>query len=234
MLLVKKITPLSFIIVSITFVILCSLGSWQLYRLEWKKELIREADSKLDLDAIDLPKDTSLFSSLVYRKIKVKGAFLHDKEIHLYAGSRAYKSQPGYLILTPLKTEDNRIILVNRGWVAEKKKIAATRPETIEDKTYEIEGYLLRGEKSTWSTLNNDPLKNLWLWVDMKSISKSTNIDLGDYYIMAKKIHNDETPLGRIIKTRDIRNDHLAYALTWFGCALSMIVIYLQCLKSKK
>ncbi len=231
---IKKIRPISFTIVTICLIILCSLGSWQLYRLEWKKELIREADSKLDLDAIDLPIDASLFDSLVYRKVKVKGKFLHDKEIHLYAGSRAYKSQPGYLILTPLKTQDGRIILVNRGWVAEKKKIAANRPETIEDKTYEIEGYLLRGEKPTWSTLNNDPLKNLWLWVDMSSISEYNDIDLGDFYIMAKKMQDNETPLGRIIKTRDIRNDHLAYALTWFGCAISMVVIYLQCLRNKK
>ena len=138
------------------------------------------------------------------------------------------------MILTPLKTQDGRIILVNRGWVAEKKKIAANRPETIEDKTYEIEGYLLRGEKPTWSTLNNDPLKNLWLWVDMSSISEYNDIDLGDFYIMAKKMQDNETPLGRIIKTRDIRNDHLAYALTWFGCAISMVVIYLQCLRNKK
>ncbi|KAJ1547971.1 Surfeit locus protein 1 [Nowakowskiella sp. JEL0078] len=69
-----------------------------------------------------------------YKKIYLKGQFLHDSEVFL--GPRTYLSHAsnipvptaskptiGYYVVTPFKLADsNKIVLVKRGWIPKEKK----------------------------------------------------------------------------------------------------------------
>jgi surfeit locus 1 family protein len=230
----NAIKPVPFIIVSIVFVILCTLGSWQMYRLNWKNNLIKEIGQKISAAPIDLPYDWSKFADLIYNQVIIKGSFINDKEIHLYAGSRVYKGEPGYLILTPFKRDDGSYILVNRGWVSEKVKTQNKRPGSLIERETEVTGFLMEDEERTWITPDNDIDKNLWLWIDMDAIKQTTGFDM-PYYVVMKKMHDkNEIPLGKDIITANIRNDHFAYAFIWFGSAISLAVIYVLTLRKMK
>ena len=50
-----------------------------------------------------------------YRKVRLTGTFLHDKELHLLA--RSLNRNVGLRVVTPLRLESGEVVLFNRGWV---------------------------------------------------------------------------------------------------------------------
>lgn len=119
-----KLLPTIFTIPAL--IILFGLSFWQFERLSWKQGLISEIVEQSKLPSIDIPSVVDL-KNMLYRKVKVKGEFLHDKEMHMYGGSREFKGENGYYIFTPMYLEDGRAVVINRGWVPEKKKLSAKR-----------------------------------------------------------------------------------------------------------
>ena len=68
-----------FVILFVT--IFCALGTWQLYRLQWKLELINEITSGLKSSPIEYSKSIKKN----YQRIKVIGKFDFDNQIYLYS-----------------------------------------------------------------------------------------------------------------------------------------------------
>ncbi|MFD1380543.1 SURF1 family protein [Fodinicurvata halophila] len=112
-------------------VALLSLGVWQLDRLEWKEGLI--ADLEARREAAPMALDAALESpgENEYRSVTLEGDYRHEGEIYWLA--RTYESRSGYHILTPMRLEDGREILVDRGWMPgtepEANAADARRPE---------------------------------------------------------------------------------------------------------
>jgi surfeit locus 1 family protein len=209
-----------------TLLLLIFLGTWQLYRLQWKNNLITELKSKQAMAIAEFSAKDPKNQDLEYRKVKVKGHFLHDKEIHVYGGNRGgVKDQGVYFILTPFQLENGGFLLVNRGWVPSKQKLASSRSETLITGEIEIEGTLLPSEKSPSFILKHEPANNIWFWVDIPAIKAYTKLELFPYFLLQSKT-SSSLPVGREIDITNIRNDHLGYAITWFAAALSLIIIY--------
>lgn len=207
-------------------ILLISLGTWQLYRLEWKNTLIANVGKALHQEEIDLPSDVASPAALQYRKIRVKGQYLHDKEIYLYTGTREYRGEQGYDILTPLKTKEGNVVLIDRGWVPIQKKLPESRPETLTIEEVSVDGYVLLGEKKKFFTPANELSKNLWFFIDIPAIANYTHLHLPDFYILASANTNPkQLPVGRDLSIK-IRNDHLQYAITWYSAALALLVIF--------
>ncbi len=208
-------------------ILLISLGTWQLYRLAWKNALIADIDRALHQETIPLPDTVTSPADLKYHKVRVKGEFLHDKEIYLYTGTREYRGEQGYDVLTPLKRDNGQLVLVDRGWVPVDKKLPDARPETLEKGELTLEGYVMEGEKQKFFTPENAPAKNTWFWIDIPAIAAYTQVDLPPFYIMEAAGPNPKIlPLGRDL-TVNIRNDHLQYVITWYSAALALLVIYI-------
>lgn len=222
----KKPSYFTNLAVLIIFILLLLLGSWQLYRLAWKNKLIDQIEHFTDQPYVELPNEINHYKNFLYHKVKTKGHFEHHKEIHLFAGSRSYKSGPGYLIITPLRLLNNSYILINRGWVSEAEKNIKNRLATINGELVEIEGYLIESEQKSWLTFDNDLQKNVWLWLDIEAIREFTKLSLPSY-ILVQNYQKNISPVGRDLVANNIRNDHLAYAITWFGAAISLLVIYI-------
>jgi surfeit locus 1 family protein len=220
----KKHIPILFTIPA--FIVLLALGSWQLVRLEWKTNLTKAMNERVAMEAIDLPAKVDNFDDMQYRKVRVKGEFLNDKEIHLFVGEREFKGGMGYDLLTPLRREDGSVVLVDRGWIPYEKKEREKRPETLTNGVVEVEGMLHKGEVRRGFTPDNEVDKNLWFWVDMPAIEKYTGLQLQNLYIrQLKKDDSKVLPIAgdAVIK---LRNDHLQYAITWYSLAIILVVIY--------
>jgi surfeit locus 1 family protein len=94
------------------------LGSWQVWRLQWKTDLIARVDARVHAPAIKAP-DRSNWAGVTapddeYRHIKVQGTFLHERATRVKAVTVLGS---GFWLMTPLLAADGDVVLVNRGFI---------------------------------------------------------------------------------------------------------------------
>ncbi|MEM7223120.1 MAG: SURF1 family protein [Pseudomonadota bacterium] len=209
------------------FAVLVGLGFWQLQRLEWKQALIDERIAQAQLPPAALPDSFRPDDQLDYRRIALEGTFLHDRE--LYLDGRPRKGEVGLHVVTPLVLPDGRTLLVDRGWAPKGARDPATRAEGQIEGEVRLEGALRRGG---WGGLDmfrpaNQPDENIWLWTDLAAMAAAADLEnpITEVYLIAGPQPNPGgLPIGRAIQV-DLPNDHLGYALTWFGLAGALLII---------
>jgi len=191
-----------------------ALGSWQIIRLNWKLELIKQIETSLK----DIPVNLSNSKHKNYLRIKTRGSIDFEKQIYLYNLNE--KGKPGFEVINPLKVGNNNYLL-NRGWIPFNKK----EDETINviDENY-INGVLRKQIKPNMFKPENDLSENYWFTLDRDDIFKFTGKNFSPYVIYLSG--NNEFPKPKSI-TANISNNHKKYALTWFSLAISILLIYL-------
>ena len=111
------------------FAVLIGLGVWQLKRLHWKEGLIAEIETRTKGEPIGLDQAIAIAREgrdPSYYRVKVEGRFDHTKELYLYAVS---EGRAGWHVITPLKTEDGEVVLIDRGFVPDELRNPASRAE---------------------------------------------------------------------------------------------------------
>ena len=99
------------------FVMLLSFGTWQVKRLYWKEALIERYLEQSQSNPVVNPSDLKINNINEFKSIQLKGNFLHENEI--YITGKTYEGNAGFHVVTPFKLTNEKIILVNRGWVSE-------------------------------------------------------------------------------------------------------------------
>ena len=193
---------------------LISLGFWQIYRLNWKLELIEQIENSLKNDPVELSK----IEKKNYLRIKTSGKIDFDKQIYLYNLNDAGK--PGFEVINPIKIGDENY-LVNRGWIPFEKK---DLPEINLVDQNQIVGTLMLQTKPSTFKPENDIEKNYWFTLDREDILKFTGRNFSEYVIYLNGDY--KIPKPRVI-TAKISNNHKKYAITWFSMAISILLIYL-------
>ena len=213
------------------FIFTLGLGVWQMERREWKRDIldriaVNQAVAPMPLD--ELLKGDPLRRE--YGRVTLSGTFLHDKEFHLAA--RSLKNDVGVQVVTPVRTDGGKIVLFDRGWVPSAKKEPPTRAEGEIVGKVELTGIVRRSQVQRQFAPDNVPDKNVWFHVDVPLMRKlaggAPDPALDAFFLEADaKPNPGGLPIGG--QTRlDIPNDHLQYALTWFGIALAMAGVYLS------
>ena len=193
---------------------LLSLGFWQIYRLNWKLELIEQIEDSLKNDPVELPN----IEKKNYLRIKTSGDIDFDKQIYLYNLNDAGK--PGFEVINPIKIGDENY-LVNRGWIPFEKK---DLPEINLFDQNQIVGTLMLQTKASTFKPENDIEKNYWFTLNREDIFKFTGRNFSEYVIYLNG--EFKIPKPRMI-TAKISNNHKKYAITWFSMAISILLIYL-------
>ena len=193
---------------------LLSLGFWQIYRLNWKLELIEQIENSLKNDPVEL----SNIEKKNYLRIKTSGDIDFDKQIYLYNLNDAGK--PGFEVINPIKIGDENY-LMNRGWIPFEKK---DLPEINLVDQNQIVGTLMLQTKASTFKPENDIEKNYWFTLNREDISKFTGRNFSEYVIYLNGDY--KIPKPRVI-TAKISNNHKKYAITWFSMAISILLIYL-------
>ncbi len=193
---------------------LLSLGFWQIYRLNWKLELIQQIENSLKNDPVKL---TSI-EKKNYLRIKTSGEIDFDKQIYLYNLNDAGK--PGFEVINPIKIGDENY-LMNRGWIPFEKK---DLPEINLVDQNQIVGTLMLQTKASSFKPENDIEKNYWFTLNREDILKFTGRNFSEYVIYLNGEY--KIPKPRVI-TSKISNNHKKYAITWFSMAISILLIYL-------
>ena len=193
---------------------LLSLGFWQIYRLNWKLELIEQIENSLKNDPVEF---TSI-EKKNYLRIKTSGEIDFDKQIYLY--NLNDNGKPGFEVINPIKIGDENY-LMNRGWIPFEKK---DLPEINLVDQNQIFGTIMLQTKPSTFKPKNDIEKNYWFTLNREDILKFTGRNFSEYVIYLNGDY--KIPKPRVI-TAKISNNHKKYAITWFSMAISILLIYL-------
>jgi len=215
----------------LVFLVLLGLGTWQVQRLAWKEALIATIDQRLARDPVSLPTVLSANASIAdqeYTPVAVEGVFAHEFERHFFA---THKGQSGFYVYTPLKLAGGDYLFVNRGFVPYERKGAATRVEGQVAGQVRIVGLVREApaEKPSSIVPDNDPAKNIFYWKDLRDMAASSGLPadapvLGLFVDANDAPNPGGLPVGGVTIV-DLPNNHLQYAVTWYGLAAALAAV---------
>lgn len=150
------------------------LGTWQVFRLGWKTELLAILEDRLIRPPLPLPPriDPTAIKEFDYRRVHARGRFLHDKEMLI--GPRIRDGQNGYFVVTPLEREGAAsTVLVNRGWIPKKFKRKEDRDkEALPQGDVVVEGLLREPWAKNFFTPDNNPEKKEFYFPDVGQMAE--------------------------------------------------------------
>ena len=234
----RKPGPCLLVAIGVALVILLSLGTWQLYRLQWKEDLIAEIAARrhaMPAALGEVERKAKSGENIDYVPTTVSGRFEHAHEQYFFATDEGVV---GYHVYTPLALADGRAVLVNRGFVPEASKDPATRDEGQIAGPVTVTGLARAklGGKPSWVVPENEPAKQLYFWKDLDAMAASTAIPqdkLVPFFIDADAAPNPGGwPKGGVTQL-DLPNNHLSYVFTWYGLAAVLLVVSVLAFRRK-
>lgn len=207
---------------AVLFVLLCGLGVWQLQRLQWKLALIAQVQTHMTSTPVSLDHILAMDTDQAqYRRVRVRGRFDFAHESYVFTTD---DGQAVYHVLTPLRTEDGRVLIVDRGEVPKEKLDPRSRAAANREGIVQVTGVWRVPDKPGFFTPAPDPVHHIWYARDIAAISAADHLQLAAPVV----VEADATPNpggwpkgGRTVVT--FRNQHLSYAITWFGLAAGLL-----------
>lgn len=214
-----------------------ALGTWQVYRLQWKLALIERVDQRVHAAAIVAPAPDcwSQVSAAndEYRHVYASGVLLHALSSKTQAVTEL---GAGYWLLTPLRQNDGSVIFINRGFITEaQSKVifadeAKVNPAALgNDERVLVTGLLRVSEPGGGFLRKNDPAGDRWYSRDVQALSQAHKLtNVAPYFIdvevdKSNRSSNADAALVRPVAGLTViafHNSHMVYALTWYALAL--------------
>ena len=220
----------------IAFIILCILGLWQVERLSWKEALIARVEAGLAAAPIPAPAPDAWpdldIDAMEYRPVTVRGTFDHGREVHVVYTLVTPKGPLGgigYQVLTPFRAAAGWWVYVNRGFVPRDNKDPATRAGGQPAGETTVSGLLRRPGQRSWFMPADDPGGNAWFSRDPALFAEASGLPAGSVAPYVIDASFDPTLPGGMPQGGEtivsFPNNHLGYAITWFGLALALAAV---------
>ena len=208
-----KIKSLDILFIFFIFIVL-SLGTWQVFRLHSKSQLISDLENNLKRNSIDFNVDIDK----EYTKVLLKKKNLKSK-IFLY---HLNKGEIGFKVIIPYEVNSSLLVLVDKGWIR-KDKINSIKNSLFNDDI--IEGYTKKIREKKLFTPKNNIKEDFLYSVEIDNLKKSLNKNIYPLLIIqTSKTKKDIIPNDYRV---GLSNNHLQYAITWYGLALFTIIFFL-------
>ncbi len=200
----RMIAPVLFGLVGIA--ILVSLGNWQVRRLAWKEDILAAMDARLSAAPVAVPAVPDSARDM-YLSVSVEGV-MGEESVHVLSSSP--ETGPGYRIIVPFTTVDGRRILIDRGLVPEARKNAEQPPENGT-----LFGNLLWMQEEP--PFAPDLEKNIWFSRPPAELAEVLGTEPVLIVLSQTTLSTGPFPVAVDL---NIPNNHLGYAVTWYGFAL--------------
>lgn len=187
--------------------VLVSLGVWQVQRLGWKQDVLAEINDRISAEPVSLPQQPSETRDK-YLPVFVQGE-MQPGEIHVLVSVKQVGA--GYRVIQAFDTGIQKI-LVDRGFIL-------TTDKQVDRQTGKmaLTGNLHWPDEIDSYTPEPDVDANIWFARDVPALAAALGTD-PVLLIARSQTDPNVTPLP--VDTAGIPNDHLGYAITWFGLAL--------------
>lgn len=191
-----------------------ALGVWQVQRLHWKRALVARVDSRIHAPAQPPPPPARWAGVSAardeYRHVVVHGQYLAGRQTRVQALTEL---GAGDWVLEPLLTADGPV-LVNRGFVPD-----GARPTPPPAGRVTVTGLMRISEPGGGFLRRNQPAQDRWYSRDVAAIARARGLaGAAPYFVDAAADSAAGWPRAGLTVVR-FRNQHLQYALTWFGLA---------------
>ncbi|GGI20740.1 SURF1 family protein [Oxalicibacterium faecigallinarum] len=220
-----------------------SLGTWQLYRLQWKLALIERVEQRAHAAPVAAPTPDRWSevnaASDEYRHVTVRGHYQYQASALTQATTEL---GAGYWLLTPLRDEQGSTTLINRGFVSvqDAARIRAAMAGKAADalapatEPVEVNGLLRITEPGGGFLRANDPAADRWHSRDVAAVAQARGLTrVAPYFIDAdasRQVLTDPLLDGAVqpvggLTVISFHNNHLVYALTWYALALMVVAV---------
>lgn len=191
------------------FVALCA---WQVQRLGWKRDLIARVEQRLA--AVPVPPPTGAVGRAhEYLRVRLYGRF-EPGEVRVQASTAL---GGGHWLMAPLRLDDGRAVLVNRGFVPP-GQAAAAPPDGV----VELIGLLRLTEPHGGPLRDNDPAVGRWYSRDVAGIAAQLRLagPVAPFFVdeAADPAQPQRWPRPGLTVVR-FANNHAVYAATWAALA---------------
>jgi surfeit locus 1 family protein len=217
----------------VALAILLGLGTWQVQRMAWKEGLIAQIEARARGEAGTIMPEESW--SAWQQTTTSSGAsasraasFMSTK--HRFMGWRPPSAEhPRRASTFSLRYASRAaaVVMVNRGFVPTELRDPARRPNSQPAGEVTVNGLVRAPEERTWFTPDDVPGQNRWFTRDPAAIASARNLDrVAPFYIEADATPNPGGwPRGGQNRL-NLPNNHLQYALTWYGIALTLVGVF--------
>jgi len=213
-----------------------ALGTWQIFRLQWKLALIERVEQRVHAAPVAAPAIAQWpqlnAEADDYRRVQLSGVYLQGSDTQVLA---SLDRGIGYWVLTPLCTADGGIVMVNRGfiragsggWAPQPAPAAAAADacgaaRAAGNAQASITG-LLRLSEASGRLRQNEPDRNYWYTRDVHAIARMRGLPaVAPYFVDADAVAGaaaEGQPIGGLTVV-SFPNSHLVYAVTWYALAL--------------
>jgi surfeit locus 1 family protein len=213
--------------------LLIGLGAWQVKRLHWKERLLAEIAAARAAPPEPLAVVLGQAADGVtidYRRVQVDCPDIETSPfVRLYALREAVV---GYRVVTACRLTGAAYgsILVDRGFVAQDD---VGRLRTGDGRVLDrpVVGILRRGDPRNFVTPDNQPGQGLWYWRDIPAMAAALGAQrpAPTFLMLQSPAPQGFGPIPAPLPA-DIPNNHLQYAVTWFGLAAALAGVYLAML----
>jgi len=211
--------------------LLISLGFWQLGRADEKKIFLTKQQVSADKDVISLKSIVDADpESLRYRKIEINGRY--DKEHQFLIDNQIVNGQAGYFVMTPLLVDGMKnAVLVNRGWVVLNKDRRVLPDVSISTLQVQLLGRVNNfpsvGFKLDGAEIPADGWPSVVQVVDTDILANRLGYSLFPFQVELDITMDDGYQREWRKSAVMPPEKHIAYAVQWFGLAITLTILFI-------
>ena len=216
----KKIifTSFSFLIIILLF----SLGTWQLIRLNWKQQLIEDISVSINKPALEV---SDLAQVKSFQNIKLSGD-LFKKNYFIYQLNE--KGKYGFNLISLMKVNENYSVLIQRGWI---NSIKDEYKFNLNNEQYKLSGRVENIKPKGFFTPNNDTNLKFKYYIDTGLLETINKVKIYPF-ILIQTSKDGQFENIKNLQNLNIANNHLQYAITWFVLGFCILIAF--CFYRKK
>ncbi len=216
-----RILTLALCVLPVTVV----LGFWQLHRAADKRALLavhaaREAAAPVPFADVKAAADNH------YLRVVAAGEL--DNERFFLVDNRVRNGRPGYEVVSPLRTDEGRWLLVNRGWIAGglDRRVVPVVPSLTGD--FKLTGYLYRIPGKPFALGDDQWQPGVWpqiiQHVEPERLAERLGVELFPYSLRLEASGSPGLEPGWEIVNLP-PSTHVGYAVQWFALAATLLVL---------
>lgn len=207
-----------------------NLGQWQLRRLDQRRgdNAIVVAHEGSPVVGYEQVFDHPISDADEWQRVRATGTF--DPAGQVIVRYRNVGGEAGYEVVVPLRADDGRSVLIDRGFVA--RPPGQDFPTAVPPPpagTVTVIGYVRRNEQGPANALT--PASGAVRLINSDAIGSTLGIPLVDGYISALEMSPPQQGYTPIPTPSLDEGPHLSYALQWFSfslIALGGLVVFIR------
>ncbi len=224
---------------ALALAILVSLGTWQLRRLAWKQDLLARIESRFDGEPVDLSPaaawtEAGFVDKFEYRPVRVTGSF-HQPDAgasdfrHYYvytvlSAPRGQAGGQGYWVFDLFHPTVGGALYVNRGFVPRAERGTELGPPPDE---VTVVGVVRKSSGGNFFTPRCERADGICYASDVEGAAARARLSgVAPFYLDLREDSKPGAGLPQAGETRvRFPNNHLQYAVTWFGLAAALVFV---------